>query len=292
MLEMVRNLVGERIVVNLKLTPAPAMVCADPNQLLQIVTNVVTNAAEAMPEGGKLDIETSSVALGIRDGPLAAGRYAQILIRDTGRGMDEDTRRLLFEPFFTTKGTGKGSGLSLAAAYGMVRHSGGDIRVVSVSGHGTAFRILLPLVEHSQSAAEKPSATAVTDQTGLERRRILIVDDEADIRAFLRSALEPEGYEISEAGDGRQAISIVRASPIDLVVTDLVMPAQEGLETIQQIRQSGHSTRIIAISGAFGGRYLRTADLIGADATLPKPVDPVVLIDTVRSVLSGTHRRR
>jgi DNA-binding NarL/FixJ family response regulator len=85
---------------------------------------------------------------------------------------------------------------------------------------------------------------------------------------------------------------MVRASPIDLVVTDLVMPAQEGLETIQQIRQSGHNTRIIAISGAFGGRYLRTADLIGADATLPKPVDPVVLIDTVRSVLSGTHRRR
>ena len=292
MLEMVRNLVGERIVVNLKLSPAPAMVRADPNQLLQIVTNVVTNAADAMPEGGKLDIETSSVALGIRDGPLTAGRYAQILISDTGRGMDEDTRRRLFEPFFTTKGTGKGTGLSLAAAYGVVRQSGGDIRVVSVAGHGTTFRILFPLVEHSQSAAEKPSTATVTDQTGAERRHILIVDDEADIRAFLRSALEPEGYEISEAGDGRQAVSIVRASPIDLVVTDLVMPAQEGLETIQQIRQSGHNTRIIAISGAFGGRYLRTADLIGADATLPKPVDPVVLIDTVRSVLSRPHRSR
>jgi CheY-like chemotaxis protein len=362
--------------------------------------NLVINARDAMPGAGELVIET---------GTLNRGKtYAMLAVTDTGEGMDEATKRRVFEPFFTTKDVGKGTGLGLSTVQGIVAQSGGFIDIDSEEGKGTTFRIYLPALALPLAAdaadAAMPAATrvlggketvlVVDDQeevrrfaaaaleeygyrvfsadnaasalqicqrepvdlvltdvvmprvggqelaAGLKflkpgirimfmsgyadkviaqdgvvaegvrliqkpfspedlavqiraalgspepaRTRILVADDDAGVRAFLAAVLASGGYEVVEAVDGRQALRQVRAGGADLAIVDLVMPEQDGLETIPALRSELPGMGIIAISGAFGGQFLETATLLGADAVLSKPVSAELLLAKVIDVL-------
>jgi len=412
---MLGRLVGEDVEVRVELSAQAGPVHADPHQLEQVIMNLVVNARDAMPHGGKLLIETAGVELDpsyVQSHPEArAGRYVLLAVSDTGVGMDEQTRRRIFEPFFTTKGVGKGTGLGLSMVEGIVAQSGGHIQVYSEPGHGTTFKIYLPRVEEAAAVSQpeaalplggKETVLVVEDQAEVreyavtvlkaygyrviqaqsageallifEREperidlvltdvvmpnisgrelanrleklqpgikvlfmsgytdnvivhygvldegaqfiqkpfspeqlavkvrevlgppkplgRILVAGDEAGVRSFLRTALEEGGYEVIEAADGNQALRQARAGGVDLVITDIVMPEQEGIETIQALRKEIPGIGIIAISGRFiSGRfevpYLKMAEMLGADAVLAKPVSTELLLARVAGVLAS-----
>jgi hypothetical protein len=409
---MLGRLVGEDVEVRVELSAQAGPVHADPHQVEQAVMNLVVNARDAMPHGGKLLIETAGVELDeryVQSHPEAhAGRHLLLAVSDTGVGMDEETRRRIFEPFFTTKGVGKGTGLGLSMVEGIVAQSGGHIEVYSEPGHGTTFKIYLPRVEEeamaeagvpeavlalggketvlvvedeaevreyavtvlesygyrviqAESAGEALSlyererggidlvltdvvmpnvsgrelagrleklqpgikvlfmsgytdnvivhhgvleegaqfiqkpfsperlAARVREVLGPPKRlgRILVADDEAGVRSLLRTALEQGGYEVIEAADGKQALKQARAGGVDLVITDIIMPEQDGIETIQALRKEMPGIGIIAISGRFEAPYLKMAEMLGADAVLPKPVGIELLLARVAEVLAS-----
>jgi DNA-binding response OmpR family regulator len=386
--------VGEDVEVRVALHAEAGMVHADPHQLEQVLMNVVVNARDAMPGGGKLLIETARV-----------GRYVMLAVSDNGVGMDEQTQRQIFEPFFTTKGAGQGTGLGLSMVQGIVAQSGGYINVYSEPGQGTTFKIYLPVPAETVADAGKPETVAalggretvlvvedqaevrayavavlkaygyrvieaegagealllcerdgqridlvLTDvvmpnlsgrelaqrlgklQSGIKvlfmsgytdevivnngvleegaefiqkpftpeqlagkiravlgppapPARIVVADDEAGVRGFLRVVLERGGYEVIEAADGKQALKEARAEGVGLVITDLVMPKQEGIRTIQALRKEMPHIRIIAITGKFEGPYLKMIPLLGADAVLTKPLSAELLLAKVAEVL-------
>jgi PAS domain S-box-containing protein len=408
---MLARLMGEDVEVCVELHAEAATVCADPNQLEQVIMNLAVNARDAMPHGGKLSIGTAVVE---REGSLAqthpaapAGRYAVLVVADTGVGMDEETRQRIFEPFFTTKEIGKGTGLGLSMIQGVVEQSGGSVDVASELGRGTTFTIYLPWVEDTLVGAREPeplpspwagarkTILVVEDQQEVreyvaaalmaygyrviqadsaaealplcERERsaidlvltdvvmprlsggdlanllwkrrpgtrvlfmsghnddaiardgavdrsvefiqkpfsprrlaikvgemlaapvrpahILVADDEAGVRGFLREVLESAGYEVTEAADGDQALREARAGRVDLVITDLVMPGREGLETIRALRKDAPGVGIIAITGALGVEFLEIARALGAQAVLSKPLDAGLLLSKVAELL-------
>ena len=406
---MLAHLVGEDVELCVELSEDGMTICADPHQLEQVVLNLVVNARDAMPNGGKLLIETAHVERSRNHSrphlEAHAGRYIMLAVSDNGVGMDEETRRHIFEPFFTTKDVGKGTGLGLSIIQGIVAQSGGYIEVLSEPGHGTIFKIHLPMVMEQATEEDLPepvsalrgketvlvvedqaevrkfaaaalnaygyrviqaetaseallcceqerervdlvltdvvmpgigggelaarlrkrwpgikvlfmsgyAGDAVTHHGVLEQSaafiqkpfspdqlahkvremlvtpdrpaRIVVVDDEASVRSFLRKALEHGGYEVLEATDGKRAVKESLVQQVDLVITDLVMPEQEGIETIQALRRVVPGIKIIAISGAFHGQFLRTAQLLGADAVLNKPLSIELLLATVAEVL-------
>ena len=391
---MLERLVGEDVEVRVALQAESPSVSADPHQLDQVLMNLVVNARDAMPAGGKLLIETA-----------CAERHVMLAVSDNGVGMDEATRQRCFEPFFTTKEVGKGTGLGLSMVQRIVAQSGGHIEVDSEPGQGTKIKIYLPaLAEATAGAGRSPSepepggtetvlvvedrpevrdyAVAVLQEygyrvipaedageallvcereqgrihlmltdvvmpkvsgrelaNGLRERwpgikvlfmsgytdsiamphgmeadgaeflqkpfspealarkvrsvlappgpaaRILVADDEAAVRGFLREALEEAGYGVVEAANGKQALDEARAGRFDLVVTDLVMPKQEGIETIRALRKEMPAVGIIAITGKFEGPYLQMVQLLGADAVLTKPISPDLLLAKVAEVL-------
>ena len=279
---MIRRLVGEDVHIVTRLAPSLPPLLADRQQIEQVIMNLVVNARDAMPRGGQLTLETSRRDLGgaspICRGPVRPGPYLELAVHDTGTGMNEEVRQRLFEPFFTTKEPGKGTGLGLAMVQGIVSQSGGHIGVESQLGRGSCFRIYLPIAEGTRESAAPGAA------------RILVVDDEEGVRGFLRTVLEVAGYDVLEAADGKQALLVVQAAPVDLVITDLVMPEQEGIETVRALRRDYPSVGIIVISGAAGGPYLRVAETLGAHAALPKPVAPEVLLAEVGTVLQSRTR--
>jgi PAS domain S-box-containing protein len=413
MQSMLQRLVGEDVEVTFALSEERPTLQADPHQLEQVIMNLVVNAKDAMPSGGRLRIETALVDRDDRDAAvnpeIRSGRYAMLSVSDTGVGMDRETLQQIYEPFFTTKGAGQGTGLGLSMVQGIVVQSGGYINVSSEPGKGTTFRIFLPAPAGVETEQEKPVApralrgtetilvvedqpelcdyaTAVLREYGYrviqaagaadallicEREpapihllltdvvmpnlsgpelvarlastrpgmktlfmsgysgdviahhgvldegtnfiekpfrpeelagkvravlgprdlaaRILVVDDEPAVRSFLRTVLEPGGYVVSEAANGKEAMRLALAEPPELVITDLVMPEQEGIETIQLLRRRLPDIGIIAISGAFGGQFLSTAKILGADVALDKPFSAEVLLAKVTEVLM--HRR-
>jgi CheY-like chemotaxis protein len=266
---MLERLVGEDVKVRAALHAESGTVSADPHQLEQVLMNLAANARDAMPGGGELVIETAQVE-----------RHVMLAVSDNGVGMDEATRRQIFEPFFTTKEVGKGTGLGLSMVQGIVAQSGGYIVVHSEPGQGTSFKIYLPALAGAAGPADVPA------QREAERpARILVADDEPGVRSFLRKALEADGNEVIEAADGKQALEEALARQVDLVITDLVMPEQEGIETVRALRQDMPGVGIIAISGAFDGQFLKTAQMLGADAVLAKPVSAELLLAKVSEVL-------
>jgi PAS domain S-box-containing protein len=414
---LLRRLVGEDIELLVRLDAEADAVVADPSQLHQVVMNLVVNARDAMPSGGRVLIQTSNTTVRGDEGPdVAPGPYVVLSVSDTGIGMDDETRAQIFEPFFTTKERGKGTGLGLSTVYGVVHQSGGFIQVESRVGKGTRFAVHLPrtmadvapvaggprperpvgsetiLIAEDQphvlalatealqalgyavlAAADGAEALhlagrhagpihvlltdvvmpgldgkavaerlAVTrpdtkviftsgytdDVIGLrgvldagvaylpkpftadtlgakirevlgagpaarrtprgDRRTVLVVDDDENVRNLFVECLDRD-YRVLHAGDGEEAVSIVRREhALDLLITDLFMPKQEGLETIQAVRALRPGMRVIAISGAFGGQFLKTAERLGVDATLLKPIRLDTLRKTVDDVLSRT----
>jgi two-component system, cell cycle sensor histidine kinase and response regulator CckA len=409
---MLQRLIGEDIEFTSHLDPLPGVAMADPGQLHQVLMNLVVNARDAMPEGGRLTIATANVDL---DEDAAAqfagarpGAYVTLSVSDSGCGMDAEVRQRIFDPFFTTKGEGRGTGLGLATVYGIVSQSGGWIGLESAPGAGSTFTMGLPRLE-SEVTSEVPAVEQHTNLRG--SGTILLVEDQADVRRFtakvllsygyrvleaetggdalliaerhgaaidlmltdvvmprmtgkeLADRLRPlrpnmpvlfmsgyaedaiarhgildegvnhiakpfapeelalkirdvlavppppgkvlvadddeavrrlfdrvltaEGYEVALAADGREALEMLESGIFSLIITDLVMPGREGIETIRTIRDAGIAVKIVAVSGAFGGSFLRVAEMLGADAVLKKPVSPQDLLATVRRVLTA-----
>lgn len=250
---MLRRLIAEDIHILVIPGCAQAVVFADPGQLEQVLVNLAVNARDAMPEGGRVAIETTSVTLTAEDaarsgGDGAPGPYVRLIVRDTGVGMDDATMARAFEPFFTTKGPGHGTGLGLATVYGIVQQSGGYLRVSSVPGVGTTFEIDLPHV----AGVESPrAAESLAADSGQGSCTILLVEDEAPVRAIARRILARQGYTVIEAPNGREALRIAEnySGEFGIVVTDMVMPEMSGRAFADEFSALYPGVPVLFVSG-------------------------------------------
>lgn len=262
---------------------------ADPGQIEQVLLNLVVNARDAMPSGGRLTIETSTVKIdrdyGLTHHNIEPGSWTMLTVSDTGCGMDAETQSHIFEPFFTTKKQGKGTGLGLATVYGVVKQSGGFIYVYSEVGHGTTFKIYLPQVAAVvERDAEKPEIAA---PRGSET--ILLVEDEESVRELVRDYLAGTGYHVLEANDGVQAIEVAEAhkGPIHILVTDVVMPRLSGRELASRIATQRAKIKLLFISGYTDDSIFRHGVLEGGVAYLQKPFNLKAIAQKIREVLDG-----
>ena len=285
---MLRRLIGEDIEFKTALEPALGSVTADPGQVGQIIMNLAVNARDAMPEGGKLVIETSNVDLDERYAfqhpPFVAGRYVLLAVTDTGTGMDEETKSHIFEPFFTTKEIGKGTGLGLSTVYGVVKQSGGYIWVYSELGQGSVFKIYLPRVD--QSIQERRRSELMPPRSrGVET--VLLVEDEESVRTLTRSLLEEEGYAVLEAGDGLQALKVAGeySGTIDLLLTDMVMPGMNGKTLAHKMVETHPKISVVYTSG-YTGSLASHGNLFESGTNLvQKPFSRGTLLQKLREVL-------
>ena len=250
--KLLRRLLGEDIELVMGLGTDAGYVRADPGQLVQVIMNLAVNSRDAMPEGGRLTIETAHVvvdeAYAQTHRPQEPGAYVMLVVSDTGYGMDEDTQAHLFEPFFTTKGVGKGTGLGLSTVYGIVKQSNGFIWVESKLGKGTTFRIYLPQV--AQPGKQEEHAEPVSEPVG-GSETILLAEDETSLREMTRESLEIAGYKVLEARDVDDAIRIAEQhkEPIHMLMTDMVMPKMSGPALAKKVRESRTEIRVIYVSG-------------------------------------------
>ncbi len=282
--KMLQRLIGAS--VELATVPGPDLgrVKADPGHMEQVLMNLAVNARDAMAEKGRLTIQTYNVSTSagkpIED--LPAGNYVALEVADTGCGMSEEVLDHLFEPFFTTKGVGKGTGLGLATVYGIVKQSGGAIRVLSAVGAGTTFRIFLPSVNEPLAHMVAPVASSAAF-VGTET--IVFVDDSEAIRRLARSVLAPLGYEVLEAGEGLEALRVCERhqGPIHLVLTDMVMPLMNGVELAASLASVRPEAKVVFMSG-----YLERGEVPGPPGCfLAKPFTPVSLLRKIREVLDA-----
>jgi CheY-like chemotaxis protein len=285
---MLRRLIGEDIDLVTTLDLQLGQVKADFSQLEQVIANLVVNARDAMPEGGKLTIETANVELdetytqqhlGVEPGP-----YVMLAVSDTGIGMNVATQARLFEPFFTTKERGQGTGLGLATVYGIVKQSGGDIWVYSELGRGTTFKIYLPRLDQTASAVE-PEAGLPDMPAGTET--VLLVEDEEAVRALARQVLEMNGYTVLAAGHGGEALLLgeQRQEQIHLLVTDVIMPHMSGQELAERLTVLHPEMKILYMSGYTDQAIARHGVLEPGLFFLQKPFSPNALVQKAREVL-------
>ena len=284
---LLRRLIGEDVELAATLAEGLPPVLADPGQLEQVLMNLAVNARDAMPRGGRLTIETRPAELGeeqVRANPgVRPGPYVLLAVSDTGCGMDEATRARAFEPFFTTKGPGKGTGLGLATVYGIVRAAGGHAAIASEPGRGTTFEIYLP-----PAAGEARAAAAVAGEAPGGTETVLLVEDDAAVRALAKRALERRGYDVLEAGGGGAALAVsAGAGAIHLLVTDVVMPGMGGRELAGRLRGLRPGLRVLYMSGYTDDALVRHGVLAGEAAFLQKPFTPESLARKVREVLDG-----
>ena len=263
---------------------------ADPVQMEQILLNLGKNAADAMPEGGALIIETENIILDndhqLKNIHTQKGRYVLITFSDTGKGIDEETLEHIFEPFFTTKEIGKGTGLGLASVYGIVKSHGGYLTCYSLVGQGTTFRIYLPAAENEDDRPRK-EITASRPQRGSET--ILIVDDDASLRKFASQALEMFGYGFMTANSGEEALEIysAKSDEIDLIILDLGMPGMGGHKCLQELLRIDGRVKVLIASGYSLNDQVKDSIEAGAAGYVPKPYKVNELLEKVRSVLDN-----
>lgn len=288
--KMLRPLIGEDIELVTLPVATRDTVKSDSSRLEQVIMNIAVNARDAMPNGGKLTIESSNVYLDEDDVAqyvdLKPGPYVVLTIADTGVGMDDETRSHLFEPFFTTKAHGRGTGLGLATAYGIVRQSGGSISVASEPGRGAKFTIYLPLSAVEAGVAPGPDAV-MAPCNGCET--VLLVEDEPRVRKLIADLLAAKGYRVLEAGRGEEALRMaeLHPGPIHLALLDVVMPEMSGPEVGRQISARRPETRLLYISGYTDEAIVQHGLLdIGANF-LQKPFLPQTLAARVREVLDS-----
>lgn len=287
---LLKRLLGEDIALVAGPTPKLGTIRADPGQFEQVIVNLAVNARDAMPDGGKLTIETANADMDeafVRDHPLAtAGRYVMLAVSDTGTGMDEQTQRRIFEPFFTTKPLGKGTGLGLAMVYGIVKQSGGFIWVYSEPGHGTTFKIYLPRVDGPVERVT-PVATPAGSLQGGET--VLLVEDSPTVRAVTQRALVRFGYLVLEAPDGQAALQLAarHPGPIQLLLTDVIMPELGGRRLAEQLRALRPEIRVLFMSGYTDDAVVRHGVLEAGIAFLQKPFTPEMVARKVRALLDS-----
>jgi two-component system, cell cycle sensor histidine kinase and response regulator CckA len=287
--KMLSRVIGEDIELVASLHPSLLSVKADPGQVEQVLMNLAVNARDAMPQGGKLRMETSNLDVSVdlaRDLELAPGRYVTLRVADSGQGMDAGTLSHIFEPFFTTKPRGKGTGLGLATVYGIVKQSGGSIQVKSEVGKGTTFRIYFPAAQGSASqrreVVERGNAAG-----GAET--ILIAEDEPDLRELTRIFLQGYGYRVLEASSAEQAIQTAESfsEPIDLLLTDVIMPGMSGRQLAEKILSKRPQTKIVYMTGYTDDMVVQHKVLEPGVKLLQKPFTKVDLALKVRSTLDG-----
>jgi two-component system cell cycle sensor histidine kinase/response regulator CckA len=286
-LKMLQRLLGDDIEIETALDPGIGTVEADSGQIQQLLVNLTVNARDAMPEGGRLLIETSDEDIdeeSARAHPGASpGPYVLLAVADTGVGMTEDVRAHLFEPFFTTKELGKGTGLGLATCHGIVKSVGGHIRVYSEPGQGTTFRIYLP---RKAGAADPQPAAAPPRPTPTGSETILVVEDEPRVRRLAVLGLRAHGYAVLEAADGAEAIRTAGlvGAEIDVIVSDVMMPGMSGPELLKRLAAITPQARAVLMSGHADSTVLSQMPALRG-AFLPKPFTPERLARKVREVL-------
>ncbi len=294
MVKMIRRLIGENIDLHLKASTPSCHVMADFGQLQQVVTNLCLNARDAMPDGGKITIETKQL---VRDGPwlgnapmLSPGNYVVLAISDTGVGMTDEVKAHLFEPFFTTKELGKGTGLGLAVCHGIVKQSKGEIAVYSEEGVGTTVKIYLPCADPAAaSVAPESEATALNEYRG-RGETILLVEDEPSVRELIAHVLTGLGYRVLSDPNGQAALARLQQAPgqrIDLLLTDVVMPGISGRETATRLKEFIPCLKTIFISGYTDDAIVHHGILDPGVNFIPKPFASVLLARRVRELLDA-----
>ncbi|MGB7630081.1 MAG: ATP-binding protein [Candidatus Deferrimicrobium sp.] len=289
--KMLRRLIGEDITFATESQEDLWTVRADPNQVEQILMNLCINARDAMPEGGKLVVSTANVTLESplveRELTIPPGRYATLQVADNGRGMDEEILSRIFEPFFTTKDQGKGTGLGLATVYGIVKQSGGYIRVVSAPGEGTTFSVYLPATEGEEPETEE-DRPEIKCGGPAGKWTILLAEDEEIVRELAIEILQENGYTVLDASSGAPALAICDRYEgcIDLLVTDLVMPGMNGIELARRVCESRPGTPVLFMSGYAEDARERLGDLDEGRDFLQKPITPTNLSRKVREIFS------
>jgi PAS domain S-box-containing protein len=284
---MLSRIIGEDIRLQAILSEQDLIVMADPGQIEQVLMNLATNARDAMPKGGFLNIRTETISfdhLLIKEhGFGKEGGYALISVTDTGVGMDRETREKIFEPFFTTKEIGKGTGLGLAMVYGIIKQHEGYINVYSEPGRGTTFRIYLPLIQ-AQAEEIKPEVIQSVER-GTET--VLLAEDETGVREFTKKMFEEYGYKVITAADGQEAIDAFKANKdrIQLVLLDVVMPNKSGREAYDEIKQIRPDIKVLFMSGYPANSIYKNEIVEKGFAYIEKPVSPTKLLRRIREVL-------
>jgi len=286
---LLRPLIGEDIELTTQLTTNVGCTRADAGQLEQVIMNLVVNAKDAMPNGGKICIRTADVILDDSYRPentfIKQGHYVMVSVSDTGQGMDRETQARIFEPFFTTKEKGKGTGLGLSTVYGIIKQSAGYVFVQSELGRGTTFNIYLPRVdEPSQAHGVAPVSLAVAGGS----ETILLVEDEESVRQLVRETLEARGYRVLEAENGNAALALAaqHSESIDLIVTDVIMPGLSGHELVQHLQATRPATKVLYLSG-YAEDAVSTPLTESPKAFLQKPFTLQNLSRKVREVLGS-----
>jgi signal transduction histidine kinase/CheY-like chemotaxis protein len=287
--QLLRRLMGEDIRIHTKLAADVGTIKADPSQIEQVLMNLLVNARDAMPRGGRLVIETCNAELdqvyAIEHVSVRPGRYVMLAVSDSGMGMSPETAAHIFEPFFTTKGGSRGTGLGLATSYGIVKQSGGYIWVYSEPGHGTTFKVYLPRVD-----ATVETAAAMRPKTEVQRgsESILLVEDEEAVRDLTQTVLTSYGYKVIVTQDPEHALSVAATGlPIQLVLTDVVMPSMSGRELVQKLTAKYPHLRVLYMSGYTDDIITSGGVLEAGLAFLQKPFTPATLAQKVRDVLDA-----
>jgi two-component system cell cycle sensor histidine kinase/response regulator CckA len=288
---MLRYVVRENVDLAILLGLDVDIVFADAGRLEQVLVNLVANGSDAMPDGGRLTVETSNVQIGTeihRTHPsLQPGRYVRIDVRDTGTGMDATTRERIFEPFYTTKPEGEGTGLGLSTVYGTVTHFGGAVEVDSELGKGTTITVLLPRAE---AELEAKAATRPSKERVRGTETLIFVEDNDALRSAIHRILEAEGYTVLAASSGDAALEICSSyrEPIDLLFTDVVMPGMDGRELSRRalaMRPEIHS--VLYTSGYESSEGGEPVEAPGDDHFIPKPYVPTQLLAELRRILDA-----
>ncbi len=287
---MLRRLIGADIDLDTALDKDLGNIHADPGQIEQVIVNLVVNARDAMPDGGKLTIETANVTLDEEYASthlgVTSGRYVMLAICDTGVGMSEEVKERAFEPFFTTKEVGRGTGLGLATVYGIVQQSSGNVWVYSEAGAGTTIEVYLPIYESSDDARDKEH-TVQGDLSGKER--VLVVEDDEQVRELTAEILKLHGYEVETAHNGDQALSICRerGGAVDLLLTDIIMPGMSGERLVESMAAEFPEIKVLYMSGYTDNAVIRRNVLTEGASFLQKPFSPTAMAAKVREVLDG-----
>ena len=267
---VLQPVLGDNIELTTRLAPGLARVSVNAHQIGQVIMNLVVNARDAMPDGGRIVIETANV-----------GQVVMLSVSDTGSGMDDETRARLFEPYFTTKEPGRGTGLGLATVHNIVTQFGGQISVLSDAGSGSTFKIYLPRVDETVAPAGAPRRSAGA-------QTVLVVDDESEVRDLIREILQLQDYVVLEAGDRESAFALAgrHAGAIDLMVVDAGVPSMLADEWVKRVRVTRPAIKVVYVSGYLSDEGSMAAPTLGP--LLQKPFTVGAFTKLVRLVLSGT----